>query len=244
MQALLDELGHTALCYYILVEMCAEKLEKKDDGYLTEADCVFTFHKRVVMQSLRIRPVRLQQLLDSCAVAGLFSFSIQSNLIQFKMPILLDLLERNTKKARATRIKNASKVHLDKDVDRDKERDVDVESSESAKLLNKKIWDTYLNAYRQRYKVDPIRNASVNAQVSQLRKRVGERAVELVEFYLSHNDGFYLQKTHALGLCLKDCETLMTQMQRGRAITKTTVRQFERSQEYEETARHIREHGI
>lgn len=107
-------------------------------------------------------------------------------------------------------------------------------SSEAEKLLNKKIWEAYLEAYRQRYRVDPIRNGTVNAQVSQLRKRVGEKAIELVEFYLKHNDGFYLSKTHSIGLCLRDCESLMTQMLRNRPITRTTVREFEKSQGYEE----------
>lgn len=104
--------------------------------------------------------------------------------------------------------------------------------------LNKKIWLSYANAYRLRYGIEPVRNAKVNTQVSQLRKNLGfEDAFEVVKFYLSHNDSFYLKKTHEFGLCLKDSETLRTQMKRGKAITGTMVKSFEKvqaNQEYNE----------
>ena len=117
-------------------------------------------------------------------------------------------------------------------------------SSEVEKKINSEIWESYKDAYSRRYGVDPIRNASVNAQVSQLRKRIGADAVTLVKFYLTHNDGFYLKRTHSLGLCLKDCESLMTQMQRGVAITATKVREFEKHQVYDELRKSIQEQGI
>ncbi len=106
----------------------------------------------------------------------------------------------------------------------------DKKSTESTEQ-NKQIWEAYLNAYLKRYSVPPLRNAMVNKQVSNLRERVGyENAIKLVEFFLSHNESFYLKKTHAIGLCLQDCESLMTQMKRNQPITQAKVKMFEKQQ--------------
>lgn len=94
--------------------------------------------------------------------------------------------------------------------------------------LNKKIWEIYRENYFQRYKIEPVRNASVNAKISQLGKRVGQDALEIVKFYLHHNDSFYLKNLHPIGFCLRDCESLYTQWKRGVAVTSTHVRAFEK----------------
>lgn len=101
---------------------------------------------------------------------------------------------------------------------------------------NLKIWETYSNSFRQRYAVDPVRNAMVNSQVSNLRKRLGtEDACKVVEFYLTHNDAFFLKNTHSLGLCLNQAESLRTQMLRGKPITGSMVKSFEKQNSSNET---------
>lgn len=134
-QDLLDKLGHTGLCYYLLVEMCAEKLEKDDKG-LTDADCLFSFHVRVVRQNLRISPINLRHLLGICATNGLLSFELSGNSLQISMPILLDLLDHNTKKAQLTRKKYAIKSPLDKEIDKDKEIDEDKDKDKEIDLTS------------------------------------------------------------------------------------------------------------
>jgi hypothetical protein len=97
---------------------------------------------------------------------------------------------------------------------------------------NRKIWEAYKAAYEKRYKVEPIRNATVNGQIANLGKRIGtERAIELVNFFLTHNDSYYVKTQHTIGSCLKDCESLHTQMLRGKAVTGTTARNYEKNQE-------------
>lgn len=94
------------------------------------------------------------------------------------------------------------------------------------------IWEAYSNAYRKRYGIDPVRNLTVNSQVSSLRKKLGtEEAIQVVEFYLTHTKSFYLEKTHTFGFCLNDAETLRTQMIKGRAITTTAARMAEKTSE-------------
>lgn len=113
----------------------------------------------------------------------------------------------------------------------------DVDNSQ--KDLNKKIWQAYSDAYELRYKVPPVRNASVNAKISQLGKRLGEEAVLVVKFFLTHNDSFYLKSLHAIGLCLANAESLRTQMLRGRAVTGNDVREFEKQNHFNEQIERI-----
>jgi hypothetical protein len=102
-------------------------------------------------------------------------------------------------------------------------------NDEKEKLENKKIKDAYFNAYRLRYGVEPVSNAIFNSQVSSLRKKLGvDDSIGVVEFYLKHNDSFYLKNTHSFGLCLSNAETLRTQMLRGKPITSTMVKSFEK----------------
>ena len=101
---------------------------------------------------------------------------------------------------------------------------------------NKKIKESFVEAYRKRYGIDPLtENATFNSQVANLRKRVGtDDAIALVQFYLTHTDSQYLTKTHSFGLCLRDAETLMTQMRKGQAITSRNVKAFEQNIAFKE----------
>lgn len=110
---------------------------------------------------------------------------------------------------------------------------------------NLSIWKAYSNAYRLRYGIDALKNATVNSQVSNLRKKLGvEESIRVVEFFISHNDAKYLKNTHSFGFCLMDAETLRTQMLRGKAITNTMVRSFEKANQTQELIKDIEENGI
>lgn len=119
-QDLLDRMGHSGLCYYLLVEMCAEKLEKKGDEMLTEADCQFHFHTRIVKQNLRLTTEKLKRLLSGCDANGLLSFQFDGSFLQINMPILLNLLNRDEFLARKIRAEHATKTRLDIDKNKNK----------------------------------------------------------------------------------------------------------------------------
>lgn len=236
-QYLMDEMGHVGPCsYYFLVEMCAEKLEQKQDKSLESSDCLFSFHQRIVRQNLRISLTNLRRLLDICQTFGLLSFEFRGTSIEIKMPMLLDLLEYDQKKSRARRAQVAPESRLEKN--REEKSRVEkihtspkrkVEVVEAEKDLNKKVWESFKNSYESRYKVEPVRNASINAKISQLAKRLGPDSIEIVRFFVLHNEPFYLKNLHAIGLCLKDAESLHTQWKRGKAITSSDVRAFEKN---------------
>lgn len=97
------------------------------------------------------------------------------------------------------------------------------------------VWESYRISYQNKYNVDPVRNSMVNAQIKQLVNRVGEEnAIELVKFYLAHKDSFYSLKLHPIGLCLKDCEGLLTQMRSGVSVTKAGFKNQENQNWYKE----------
>lgn len=93
------------------------------------------------------------------------------------------------------------------------------------------VWLAYRDAYQSAYGQEPVRNAKVNAQCSQLVARLGaEGALAVVRFYLSHQGRFYVQTCHALGPCLKDAEALHTQMLAGHRVTSTEAQQADKGQ--------------
>lgn len=106
---------------------------------------------------------------------------------------------------------------------------------------NRRVWEVYKESYILRWKVEPVRNLTVNSQIASLVKRLGEEeAKEVIKFYLKHNDGFYVRQTHSIGLCLKDCESLRTQMLRGKSITRNDVRNFEKNMNTQDTLTALR----
>lgn len=85
------------------------------------------------------------------------------------------------------------------------------------------VWNAYKAAYAVRYGADPVRNATTNAQVVQLIKRVGaNEAPEIAAFFVGMRDPFYARKGHTLGALLADAEKIRTEWATGRPITGGT----------------------
>jgi hypothetical protein len=91
-----------------------------------------------------------------------------------------------------------------------------------------KVWDRYREQFVKRYGVEPMRNAKVNAQCKQLYERLGESGIGAIDFYLTHNDSWYLKNQHDLGSLLAKAESIFTQWQRGHAVTSAQVRDAEK----------------
>lgn len=95
--------------------------------------------------------------------------------------------------------------------------------------LSGKIWVTYVTEFFIRYGVKPVRNAKVNGQIRQLAKRLGNDAIEVVKFYLTHNDAWYLKNQHPIGGLLQNAEGLHTQWLRKKPVTSLDVRNAEKT---------------
>jgi hypothetical protein len=238
-QYLLDQLSYFGpFFYYTLYEICAEKLNRESDAELTENSCVFILHRRVIESATRARPSRIESALNAGQSCDLWTYKKVGDYFEISIPILLNLLDRDAKKPRSKRDHVAPKTRLDKDKDKDVHKDVhkDVDlpkahnkTSNAEKMLRSEIWKSYRQAFVERYAVEPVRNAKTNSQVSQIAARLGAEGVEVVKFFVSHNDSFYLQRQHQLGLCLNHAESLRTQWARGVPVTSQQVRSFEKT---------------
>ncbi len=81
-------------------------------------------------------------------------------------------------------------------------------------------WEAYATAFKNRYKVEPMRNATVNGQLANLVARVGaEEAPLIAAFYLRLDT--YAGKSHPIGLLVRDYEGLRTRWKTGRRASDT-----------------------
>lgn len=90
-------------------------------------------------------------------------------------------------------------------------------------------WEAYAAAYLTRYGTEPVRNATVNAQLAGVVKRLGKEAPLVAAFYVLSNRGLYVSAKHAANLLLRDCEGLRTEWATGRQGTDTEARQADRT---------------
>ena len=89
-------------------------------------------------------------------------------------------------------------------------------------------WEAYRMAYRERYKVDPVRNQKTNSLLCQLVDKLGaEEAPQVAAFYLTRTKPLYLSSRHAPDLLSRDAEGLRTEwatrMQDSATQPKTMV---------------------
>lgn len=100
-----------------------------------------------------------------------------------------------------------------------------------AQIANTSTWDAYTIAYLERYGVEPVRNAKVNAQIAQLVQRLGaDEAPQVAMFYVTINDSFFIRASHELGLLVSRAEGIRTQWLTGRQVNAVTARQMENTQ--------------
>lgn len=92
-------------------------------------------------------------------------------------------------------------------------------------------WSAYAVAYRKRYGVEPVRNATVNGQMANFVKRLGgEEAPSVAAFYVGHNNRYYASAMHSVAALLKDAEKLRTEWATGHRMTATQAGQADRTQ--------------
>jgi len=252
----MDELGHTGLCFFLLQEMCTEKLDGSGAN-LEESAATFQFHDRIVRQNLRISPVNLRRLLGACAANGLLSFQFTGNTLEIKMPILLNLLDRDQKKARSERGRSAEKARLDKE--RDKERDKDKEREEGCaeiratapKVPKRKpklkasapegtnlLIGHYSNLWSAKYKAQtPITGKSVGCFKTLVKDHGLEKATRFVDAFLQMNDQWFVTKRHDIATLLININAVAQFAETGRMFTKREINDLDRMTTNQETLR-------
>lgn len=92
-------------------------------------------------------------------------------------------------------------------------------------------WRRYAAAFRERYRVDPVRNATVNGQLSNLVARLGqEEAPAVAEFFVRSNNAWHVKQGHSIGCLLNQAEKIRTEWATGRTVTDAQAQQIDRTQ--------------
>lgn|SRR5687768_6191187 len=90
------------------------------------------------------------------------------------------------------------------------------------------VWDAFSAAYFNRYGTEYDRTGKANGQMMNFLKLVGkDEAPHIAAFYVSHNNRYYVQKSHTLGPLIQDAESLRTQWRTGKAVTSAKAADLE-----------------
>lgn len=104
-------------------------------------------------------------------------------------------------------------------------------NSKTEKPAGSLIFEAYREAYLQRYKVEPLRNAKTNSICSQIAKQLPlDEALALMHFFLQQNVAFYIQRGHAIQLALGDLQALRTNMLNNQAMSSRQAQLADKQQ--------------
>jgi hypothetical protein len=82
------------------------------------------------------------------------------------------------------------------------------------------VWTAYRSAYQKRWGILPLDGPDTRAMMATFMRKVpASEAEDIVTFYVSHNDAFYVKAKHPFNLCLRDVVRLRTELQTGKVTT-------------------------
>lgn len=111
LQSLKSRLGMDGIGrYWILVEICAEKMTKSKEEEYTEKHCRFTFDRRYLRDTLATHQISgVEKFLRCLTDVELMSYTSSDDVIEIYMPKLLESLDRDVSRARTVRAVAAPK---------------------------------------------------------------------------------------------------------------------------------------
>ena len=88
---------------------------------------------------------------------------------------------------------------------------------------NVKTWELYSTKFAAKYNTSPLRDVTVNAQISKLTQRIPEGDMEgVLDTFLGDNDFYVVKQRHPIGLLLKQAEGYYAKF-KARAATVVAV---------------------
>lgn len=104
------------------------------------------------------------------------------------------------------------------------------ESKEEPNPLNLETWQSYKQAYSDRYGVAPVRDAATNAKIKAIVKALGCEAPAVAAFFVFHNGSRYVAGMHQIGLLSVDYAKLRTEWATNTRMTATKALQADKTQ--------------
>lgn len=214
-EEVIRRLSEVELVNKVTFQPCAwNKRQCKSDVDVTAAE-------RKAAQRLREKELKKQQDgSEKDYVTGESRVTV-TNVTATDLDLDLDLEKEEDKSLKTTPLPPAAAVAP-------KKKKSSAQDDPALQALCQEIWSAYTNAFFDKYGTNPVRNATVNAQVKQFAQRLGKEGVHVASWFLSHRDAWYLKGAHSFGLLLKDAEALRTQWATNRPMTGRQAREGER----------------
>lgn len=175
-QRLLDEMGHAGLAYYIIMEMCAEKLEKGPDGSTGLDDCIFVFNRKLIQNQTRLKSFRIDLLLTLCSESNLLRWEPVGNDIKIEMPILLELLEKNFSKRPKKGLSKASHRPLELDIEKNLEKEKEEPPKSPINFIE--LWNKNCGSLAKVVKTNAARNTRI---LQRMKEAPDEEWIEVIK---------------------------------------------------------------
>ena len=104
------------------------------------------------------------------------------------------------------------------------------------------LFEAFNAAYTRRYGVGWPKSQQASSLLKQLLMRIGrEDSLKVIDYYLTHNERFYVETQHALKIMLRDCEKLRTQVLTGKRVSSNQAKILEIEQGNKDAiAEHLR----
>jgi len=181
--------------------------------------------------------------------SGLWTFVLDEKQIKIKIPILLNLLDSDSKKARHTRATNATQSRLDKDKDKDKDKDSGVAKNKKNKIAkNSEIDDPtmsaptvrineiiafYCDQWKTKYNARPVITGKDAGLISGLVKDIGAaRTKELILGYFKHPGAVFAERRHDVGTFKIRLTEIAHYVDTGLFINRRQLQEAEDNQHY------------
>ena len=123
------EFGHSGISmYYLLTEICTEKMESLPNRGLEQTDFIFSFDLTFVRSVLRSNLTKIESFLSLGSTLNLWDFKIVEQELNLKYPILLDLFDSDLMLSRSRCVRVARKqrleIELEKEIELELEKDI------------------------------------------------------------------------------------------------------------------------
>lgn len=251
------QMGHIGIsCYYLITEICAEKLEKIPNKTLETSDCSFKFSQAFVRRNLRISSTKLEVFLNICSGLGLFSFEFIEKDLHINYPILLELLDSDSKKSRSRREDDAAKQRLDIDKNRIEKNRLDKDlqkektavakgpasdKSDALKLKANYLIKKYCELFKLKYSSSPEISGKDAGIAKRIASELSEEKVNLyLEAFFSMPDAWLMKAKHPLHLFETKKNEIVVFANSGKFTSQQNANSLDKSVDFQEKLKAIR----
>lgn len=225
--------------YWILLEFLAEEF----DGESTS----FRYHSSTIRELLRIQSwTKLRLVADQLSTVRGIALRQNETVFEIEAPILLDLLNRDFKKARTERAPSAVYIkNKIKDKEEDKEEELRKASqprkaqstdSDFAKNKGKLFVATYCELFKQKYGVNPEIIGKDAGIAKRLSKDLSEEKIKLIiGAYFALPDAWLVKVKHPMSVIETKLNEITVFIDSGNFTTLADLKQIEKNTTMQKT---------